>query len=285
MSTIAIAKKDFRDGIRSRVLISLTVLFAVFIAGAAYFFTEIAPPETASNGISSETLSIVVSLAYPTYFLLPIVGTLVGYRAIVGERTSGSLKFLLGLPHSRRDVVAGKLLGRSGIITVAVLAGFAVGGIVLYALTDTFAVEVFVIYTVVTVLLGMTFVSIAIAFSSAARSSSVATTGAITLVLLFVVLWRVFLYIVQYAAQKLGLMGTSRPFPDWYIFVRDLNPTLAYENLTNALVAAIHPGTSPVYKPFYLENWFGSVVLAFWLVVPIGLAYLRFQTTDLRCSA
>jgi ABC-2 type transport system permease protein len=283
MSTITIAKKEFRDGIRSRVLIGLTVLFALFIAGAAYFFTEVSPPEVPAS-IDSETVAVVLSLAYPTYVLLPIVGTLVGYRAIVGERTSGSLKFLLGLPHTRRDVIVGKLLGRSGIVTVAVLVGFVAGAIALYALTDTILVGIFVIYTVVTILLGITFVSIAIAFSSITRSSSVATAGAITLVLVFVFLWRIFLYLVSYAGERLGLIGAARPYPNWYIFVRDLNPTLAYENVTNVLVDAIRPGTPPANEPFYLDEWFGGVVLAFWLVVPIGIAYLRFRNGDLRCS-
>ena len=43
MSTIAVAKKDFRDGIRSWLVIGLIVLFALFIAGVVYFATEISP--------------------------------------------------------------------------------------------------------------------------------------------------------------------------------------------------------------------------------------------------
>jgi ABC-2 type transport system permease protein len=278
MSTIAVAKKDFQDGIRSRVLIGLTILFALFIAGAVYFLTNI---QMASQANTSGSFALF-SLVMPTYLLLPIVGVLIGYKAIVGERNSGSLKFLLGLPHTRRDVVFGKLLGRSGIVTVAILVGFAVGAIGLYAFTGSLAIVDFIIFTLVTVLLGVTFVSIAIAFSSATRSSSIATAGAITLVLLFLILWQVFLILVSYAANQLSLMDPSAGVPDWYLLLSRLNPTNAY---TNAVSSVITSGaeTAPVIQnqPFYLQGWFGFVILAFWVVVPIGLAYLRFQRTDL----
>lgn len=277
MSTIAVAKKDFNDGIRSWLLIGLTVLFALFIAGVVYYYAEIDP---ITQG-TPKMIRLLGMMFLPTYIVLPIVGTMVGYKAIVGERTSGSLKFLLGLPHTRGDVMFGKLLGRSAIVTVAVLVGFAVGGIILYAFTTAFALGNFLIFTAVTILLGATFVSIAIAFSSITRSSSVATAGAITLVLLFTFVWGIVLVLVRYAGKTLGLIGASQPLPDWYFFLRSFNPAVAYQNAIVALFSAIRPGTPPVTEPFYLQNWFGFVILGFWLVVPIGLAYLQFRNADL----
>jgi ABC-2 type transport system permease protein len=284
MSTIAVAKKDFQDGIRSRVLIGLVILFALLIAISVYFFTEILPSVAGQNGGGTAMMFTIASLTAPTSVLLPIVGVLIGYKAIVGERTSGSLKFLLGLPHTRRDVVFGKLLGRSGIITIAVLVGFTVGGIVLYSLTSAITIADFVVFTAVTVLLGMAFVSIAIAFSAVTRSSSRATAGAITLVLLFLFLWDVFLLLVNYVAEQLSLIEPAAGLPNWYFFLSSLNPTTAYASAVAALIdsgtgiEAIAQMSNP---PFYLQNWFGLVILAFWLVVPIGLAYLRFERTDL----
>lgn len=282
MSTIAVARKDFRDGIRSRVLIGLTVLFALLIAGSTYFFTNVQPP-TGPNSGEVEMINLLSSLLLPTYILLPIVGMIVGYKAIVGERTSGSLKFLLGLPHTRRDVVFGKLLGRSAIVTVAILVGFSVGGIVLYVSSSAFAFGSFVLFTLVTILLGITFVSIAIAFSSITKSSSIAIGGAITLVLLFLFLWSVFLLLVRYAADRFALMDMAAGNPDWFIFLQFLNPTVAYQMAMSALIefSSGEVGSTVQSAPFYLQNWFGFVILAFWLVVPIGLAYIRFDRADL----
>lgn len=281
MSTLAVAKKEFHDGIRSRVLAGLTVLFGVFMAGAAYYYTEITPPGGIQGGAEPQTISIINSLIIPTYILLPIIGTILGYKSISGERESGSLKFLLGLPHTRRDVVCGKLLGRSGIITVSVLVGFAIGGLALYALTDAFQIVNFAVLTGVSILLGMVFVSIAIAFSSAVRSSTIATAGAISLVLVFLFFWNVVLTLVGYVAQELSLIETAQSqTPTWLQFFASLNPTGAYQTTT---IFLLDNGTRsvPSDPPFYLEGWFGFVILAFWLVVPLGLAYLRFDRTDL----
>ncbi len=282
MSTIAVAKKDFRDGIRSWSLIGLSILFALFIASVVFYRVEIDP---VGNGQGApEMIRVLGSMFLPIYYLVPIVGTMVGYKAIVGERTSGSLKFLLGLPHTRRDVVFGKLLGRAGIVTVAVLVGFAVGGVVLSAFTTAFDAGDFLIFTAVTVLLGVTFVSIAIAFSATTESSSLAIGGAITLVLLFLILWALITHsLIPYAASELSLMDPSTPVPpDWLLFLERLNPTNAYVNAVSSVVFSAN-GTQQGMQnqPFYLENWFGFVILAFWLVVPLGLAYIRFERADL----
>lgn len=280
MSTLAVAKKEFQDGIRSRVLLGLVVLFAVFMAGAAYFFTQVSPPGTAGSSGNLQSDAIIDSLLTPTYILLPLIGTMVGYKSISGERESGSLKFLLSLPHSRRDIVFGKLIGRSGIVTVAVLVGFSVGGLALSVLADTFEFGDYAALIAVSILLGMVFVSISIAFSSAARSSTMATAGAITLVLVFLFLWQVILALIRYVAIELSLITTSWSQPaDWFMFLQQLNPTTAFTAVVHALSDGA--GSSLSNPPFYLEQWFGIVILGFWMVVPIGLAYLRFQSTDL----
>lgn len=263
------------------MLAGLTVLFRVFMGGAAYYYTEIIPPEGIQSGAEPQMIDVINSLIIPTYILLPIIGTILGYKSISGERESGSLKFLLGLPHTRRDVVYGKLLGRSGIITVSVLVGFAVGGLALYALTDAFQIVDFAVLTGVSILLGVVFVSIAIAFSSAVRSSTIATAGAISLVLVFLFFWNVVLTLVGYVAQELSLIETAQSqTPTWLQFFASLNPTGAYQT-TIIFLLDIGGQSVPSDPPFYLEEWFGLVILAFWLVVPLGLAYLRFDRTDL----
>lgn len=288
MSVLVVAKKDFQDGIRSRSLLVLIVVFAVFMAGAAYFFTVIVPPTYLETSGDPRTAAVLYSLFVPTVFLLPIVGTMVGYTAIVGERESGSLKFLLGLPHTRLDVVVGKLLGRSGIITVAVLIGFAVGGVVLYILTTAFSIVDFAIFTSMTIVLGIVFVSIAIAFSAGAHSSTVATAGAIALALLFTVLWNVVILVIRFAAAEFSLIDVSaQSSPEWLTFLTYLDPTRAWEGALQVLLPDFLPATGVgslgvgANPPFYLEEWFGFVILAFWLVIPLGLAYLRFRSTDL----
>ena len=279
MSMITVAKKDFRDSIRSQVLIGLILLFVLFVAGIAYYYTEVAPVGTARE--APMMTAVLSSMLLPVYSLLPIVGTLVGYKALVSERESGSMKFLLGLPHTRQDVVVGKLLGRSGIVTIAVLAGFVVGGAVLYTLTSRFVFTDYAFFTLLTVLLGVTFVSIAIAFSSFTDSSSIATAGAIVLTLLFIFLWNGFLALIYNAAEYISLVEASATSsPVWYLFLQQLNPASSYTAVVNGL---LYPDAEPFLQnaPFYLENWFGFVILLLWLFVPIGFAIIRFQRSEI----
>ncbi|WP_247003436.1 ABC transporter permease [Halosolutus gelatinilyticus] len=280
MSALTIAKKEFKDGIRSRSLLVLVPLFGLLMAGAAYFFTEIAP---LGGSDDPRTKTVILSLFVPTYIALPIIGTMLGYKSISGERELGSLKFLLGLPHTRRDVVLGKLAGLSGIMIVAVISGFAVGGVALFTLHGTFRLGDYVALMSVAIVLGVVFVSIAIAFSSAVRSSTVATAGAITLVLIFLFLWDGFLTVVAHFAGELSFVESSTvQSAEWYLFLQYLNPAIAYQGAVAALLDMRGGPTSVLANPpFYLEEWFGFVILAFWLAVPIGLSYLRFRRTDL----
>lgn len=161
-------------------------------------------------------------------------------------------------------------------------------GFVLYALTDAFSVADFAVFTGMTLLLGIVFVSIAIAFSTAARSETVATAGAIALALLFTFVWGVVIIVIRLAAKEFSLIDASaQSSPDWLAFITYLNPTRAFGGALQMVLPNFLPpsglgslgvGSNP---PFYLEEWFGFVVLAFWLVVPIGLAYLRFRSVDL----
>jgi len=138
MSALTVAKKDFRDAIRSRTLLALIVLFAIFTAGGAYVSTLIGGLLSNANPAGSQSaLDLIFALLTPASLLVPVIGLLAGYKAIAGERESGSLKFLLGLPHSRRDVVLGKVIGRAAVVTVAILIGFAVGIVAIYVLTDS----------------------------------------------------------------------------------------------------------------------------------------------------
>ena len=264
MSTLAVAKKDFQDGIRSRALLVVTGLFTTFIAVLTYFYIEYG----ATAGGSSQATAVINSLSNPVSIFLPLLGTVLGYKAIVGERESGSLRFLLGLPHTRQDVVVGKLLGRASIVAVTVLIGTVIAGLILVARLGTLPIGAYARFTGTMVVLGIVFVAIAIAFSAATRSATVATWGAVGLVILFAFLWDTVLLIVK------GFVVTDidRSPPEWLFFLKRLNP----RNTFDAAVGGISGPT-----PFYLELWFGIVIFGVWLVVPLGLAYLRFQRGDL----
>lgn len=273
MSTLAIARKEFADAIRSRALVVVATLFAALLAVLVYYQLYVIRrarlPEL-------RTAEVVVSLiSTQLTVLVPVLGTMLGYKAIVAERESGSLRLLLTLPHTRRDVVLGKFLGRSAVVVVSVLLGFAVVGVQFAANSGLFSVSIYALAAVKLSILGVVFVAIAMAFSAAMRSSMMAMWGAIGLALLFVFLWDSVLVLLKPFARPTppnGYRGPIPELPDWYYLIKRLNPRHAFQDAT---AFGVEPGA------FYLEPWFAVVILGVWLVVPLGLAYLRFVRSDL----
>ncbi|PSP87094.1 ABC transporter [Halobacteriales archaeon QS_4_69_34] len=281
MSWTAVAEKDFRDAIRSRMLIALTVLFVLFAVGFTYLFSAIprvlgnAAPDTAA------TIALLSALNNASALVVPLIGLVVGYKALVGERASGSLKLLLGLPHSRRDVVIGKLVGRTGVVAVAVLVGFAAAAVAAFVLYDSFAIVEFATYAVLTVLLGAVFVAIAVGFSAGLRSTSWALYGAIGLFVLFEFVWNFVPVVVLYVINGFELPQLTTT-PEWASLFALLNPQRAYSYAAASVIPELSESVpTEAGDPFYLQEPFGFVVLAFWLVVPLALGYLRFDGTDL----
>lgn len=283
MSMIVVAKKDFRDAIRSRALLGLTVLFAVFTLGGVYVSTLI--PGFTGTGGDQSTVTIVLGLLSPAGLLVPIIGLLVGYKAVVGERESGSLKCLLALPHTRRDVVFGKVIGRTGVVAVSTIIGFTVGGIALYVFTDSVSLLNYLVFTVTTILLGLVFVSLAVGLSSATASTTRAAWGAFGLFALFQFIWGILGFLLMFVIT--GSPIPHPPVPDWYLLFSRLNPQSAYQSAATAVLSGTGSttgalaGNSSGDLPFFLKGWFGFVILAIWFVIPLGMGYLRFRSTDL----
>ena len=280
MSWTVVAKKDFRDAIRSKTLWMLSVLFVLFAGGFTYVFWFI-PQLVGQQNLpaSGPTVGLINGLSGAAGFLVPLIGLLIGYKAIVGERDSGSLKLLLALPQSRRDVVLGKLIGRTGVVAVAILIGFAAGAIIALLLYDSFAFGVFVSYTLLTMVLGLVFVAIAVGFSAAMRSASRALYGVVGLFVFFTFVWGFIPTILRFVLNGFT-MPNLLARPDWATFVSLLNPTTAYGYASAALIPEL-PGLTSENPPFYLQDWFGFVILAAWVVVPFTLGYVRFASTDL----
>ena len=278
MSWATVAKKDFRDAVRSRALLGLTTLFVLFAAGYSYLFRNLPQLFGTQNGNAS-TIALLRGMQSSASLLVPLIALVIGYKAVVGERDSGSLKLLLSLPNTRRDVVIGKLLGRTAVVAIAVIVGFAAGAIVGVVIYDTFAIVDFLLFALMTVAFAFVFVAIAVGFSAAMKSSSRALYGACGLFVLFQFIWGLIPLLIQYVANGFSFPNLTQT-PDWAIFFTSLNPQAAYNRAAAALLPDIG-FTSASGLPFYLQNWFAFIILGTWLIAPIGLGYYRFRKMDL----
>lgn len=277
MSWTVVARKDFQDAIRSKGLIALTILFVLFCAGMAYLYTVIG----VNDPQAADVIGFVSFLLAPSTILVPITGLIVGYKAIAGERESGSIKLLLGLPHTRQDVVVGKVLGRGAVVTVSILAGFLVGAVVVLALYGSFSVSNFALFTVLTVLLALAFVSIAVGISAATGSTNKAVIAVFGFFVLFQFAWNQIPNLLNYLVN--GSYQFANGTPDWYYLFTRINPSSAYQGAVsqwlfdNTILQAMFGGEIP----FALSPWVALAILLAWILLPAGVGYLAFERADL----
>lgn len=294
MSWISVARKDFQDSIRSRTLLVVIVAFVLLLGLMTYAITWIEPAEL-TGGMQAEAYTGMVLLLLsgnfpfipsPVPALLPLIGLLLGYKSIVGERETGQLKFLLGLPNSRLDVVVGKVAGRSLAGTVAALAGLFVSLLLLgISGSGTLAFGPFLWFSVVTIVFVLAHVSIGVGISAAVPTSGWATGLLLLFVGIFEFAWGAAFTIAE-------LQAFDGDAPNWFQFVRSMSPGSAYESTLNYLVfqpledsiaEAANTGelTSQSAEVFYLADWFGILILLFWTVVPLTIGYVVFSRSDL----
>lgn len=245
-----VAKKEFKDAIRSRGLWVLGVLFTTaFIAPVAlalYFDVGVTPQ---GEGLGMQLLLSQVYLNTVT-FLLPIVAIFVGFAAISKERTSGSLKLLLSLPHSRRDVIVGKVLGRCAVLGVPLVASLALTAVFLAASRLTFKPELFGLFSLFTVVFAVVFVAIVVSISGAFAKSLWSGAANAVVYFYFTFLWNSGANgLGSLLRDELGVTGAIR----WHVvlLVKLANPNQAYKTLVNSMLSeADAPALAARYRMF-----------------------------------
>ncbi|WP_135824821.1 ABC transporter permease subunit [Halorussus ruber] len=296
MSWQAIARKDFQDAVRSKWLWALSLLFVGVFALPPILLFYLEMGATPQQGEAGTTDMFVFLMKQGTSILIPLIGIVVGYTSITRERESGSLKLLLSLPHSREDVVFGKVLGRSGVIALPIALGFAVALVVLLFTSLSLKLANFLLFAALTALLGLVFVGLSVGLSAAASTGKRAMVAAIALFVWFVVLWNSFANQVVNALVKYVGISEAAKY-ETVLFLKLLNPTQAYKTLVDAFLmdSALQ---SRVYMfgifkrktvaqafgdslPVYLSDPFVVAYLLAWLFVPVAIGLWKFSKDDL----
>ncbi|WP_459192741.1 ABC transporter permease [Halosimplex sp. J119] len=249
----------------SKVLLGL-VAFAVAFAGYVYPVIGTEPYTTARfPGFVEGTLTTLV----------PFVGVLLGYNAVVSDRESGAIRLALSLPQSRGDVVLGKYVSRTGVLAATLVGALVVAGALVVYPFGQLALGRFLLFVALTVAFAAVWSGIGVAVSLAVATKRRALVLGFALLFLFVLMWSTIERALTMGLTAAGLADDGLPAAAEFVFA--LAPNRVF---TRATAGIVDPSRS-VGDAWYLNEWLALLLLALWVVGPLGLAYVRFAGRDL----
>jgi len=276
-----IARSDLNRALKNWVVQGVVVLFLLVIVPEVWQSVEL-------NMDGRFTSVLSHTIGYTFFLPILVLGTATGYQAIVGERESNTIRCVLGLPGTRRDLVGGKLVSRIGIVVAAILGVlFLTETIVLVRLRSLHLVS-FVVGAGWVILVGVVWTVFTVGVSAAVSSRYRALAVILGTYLFFSTdngLWgaivRPLIGLVftgefttpksAYTANKVG--------PAWFQYTDGVNPIVALRRVLQALQTAT--GSIPSNMTLPLVVYSAVVIFAF-ASGTLYIGYRRFDHTDLN---
>ena len=275
MSWQAIAKKDFQDSLRSRSLWGIIGTFLLLILLLAFLATD-------GNINDTEGFVSIVAgtFVFGVLFFVPLTGLFISIKSIVRERESGTINLLLSLPHSRRDMLLGKFVGRSAVMSISIIAGFLPACLLILVQAEVTPLYELFAFLATTVFIGLLFVGFGVGFSAFVSSETQATVVGVLLFFLLY-LW----------LPILGALDMDLPafFDRLYLPFLFLDMLAALLSLTtdipNASVVELGQNNfaeaTATSAPIHMQHWFAFVILGALIAIPMAIGYIRFDSADL----
>lgn len=266
---LIIAGKEFRDGLRNRWVLAIALVLAFLAVGIAWFGAA------ASGGLGFTSLATtLVSLATLAVFLIPLIALLLAYDAVVGEQEAGTLLLLLTYPISRTQLLLGKFLGHGLILGVATALGYGVAGAVIAVAAE--GVPLTELATGMGLLIGSS-ILLGWVFIAFAYLISVWVTEKARAAGLALVVW--FLFVLVFDLGLLALLVSVKQGGDWLPWLLLLNPIECFRliNLAGFEAARDYSGLTSIAEGGAFRPSVVTAILVAWVLVPLGLALLRFR--------
>ena len=270
-AVIAIALVEIRIGIRnSWVLLSAGIL-------AVFSILLVLLGSAPSGAVDVHLLTVATaSLSTLAVYLIPLIALLLSFDAVAGEVDRGTLQLILATPVTRWQVLFGKFIGHTAVLTIAIVVGYGIAGILGYVLGGAGGYKPLIgLLTLVatSVLLGAVFVAIGYVASCSVRQTGTAAALAVGIWLVTVVLYDMALLGGLLVSQD-GIFARTI-FP-WLLL---LNPADAFRVYNMAAVdgSLLQTGLGTGASGLPLE---GSGVLLspiLWCFAALRLAALAFR--------
>ncbi|WP_135820936.1 ABC transporter permease subunit [Halostella litorea] len=281
MGVCTVARDDFRNGLQSYFVLGVVL---VFVGVTALVFTaEIAIYDHPARALWDVQQAVIL--------VEPVLVAALCYRAVVGDRTSGRVRFSLGLPNTRAEYFVGKVLARAGIVTLATVASLAAGYLVaLFAFAKPPSIVDFALFAGTTTAFLLSLTSLFMAISAVVDSRPAAMVGAFAayfLLVPFVLGITPFMSLGTLLNALSDLTGASIG-PSTQQLVKSATPYPAYGGITNRVFLDIADQYDHLPTPtesqrtkLHAQVWFQLLVLVGWSLGSIVVGYVGFKRKDL----
>jgi ABC-2 type transport system permease protein len=179
-------------------------------------------------------------------------------------------------------VLVGKIVGRTLVLAIPVVVGLA-AMLTVIVLTNVVLEPVeYALFTAVTLVFVLVYVSLFIGISASTTSTARAATVAVLALVVLEFAWDVvplgaWFVLNGFEVPAAFLTGNVGAMPDPVAFLANLPPSQAYLNAVGGVLSGSVSGPGP----WYLSQWFSLVVLGLWAVLPAAVGYLRYSRADL----
>jgi Cu-processing system permease protein len=275
----SLAKKEFTDNIRNRWIIFLTILFAVLVV----VFSYLAGGQSNGDTVLGNFQNTVLGLVGISSILIPLIAIILGFSTISGEIETGALSVLLTYPIRRLDVYLGKLFGLLFVLMFTIFIGFGFGGLFIIASAGTDKIGPYIIFILLSILLGLIYISLMLLISSLTKRRITSIAGGIVMFFWSMIIGSVILGVYLSSGYSFADLQ-SGVFPDWF-WNSDLilSPMDLHQSVVTMAfgITDINYGGFSIAFPAFLNMGFLLSIHVFWIVIPAVLGYLLFRRRDI----
>ncbi len=278
-SVWAVLKKEFLDNVRNRWILAISAIFVILTLVVSYFGATLTGGGVGFQGFSETVLgmlTVVISL-------IPILGLMLSYASIVGEKERGSIHLLLSMPVTRLEAILGKFLGLGAVIVASIISGLGIAGGVIMASAGTEGWENYLSFLLAAIALALAFLSVGFLLSTLAKRRSTAMGLAVLIWFLFAMIFDLTLTGIYVAmGGSISFMpGEVTALPDWFYAVSLANPADAFTYFASSVFGFTGAFGYSYVLPHFVNEGTTSLSLVLWTLVPLGVSLWRFQRQDL----
>ena len=268
-----IAKKEFKESVKSKWLVTFAITFFFLALGVPYII--LGAGGFLPDDYPGMIVGTLVIVALP---LIPLVSLAMSSTSIAGERETGTIEYLLAQPATRTEIFLGKYVGLLAAVVGAMTIGYGTAELLVFSTNPVFIVQ-FAYGLMYSALLAASALALGFVVSVVSKTRAGAIgTG------LFV--W--FLIVVIYDVGFLGTLTILLDLEPYILYLVIANPVE-----TTRILAVMHMAESPLRGELggqlgYFIREYGisaasnmlTLIAVVWVIVPLMVGLLLFRSRD-----